>query len=237
MGEGKWTGRRQEHKNPIDIFVTDNPTVHKETSAGAIMVGLSTLILFYNRNKHLSKNPLCWEVLKQLITEEDQKFLNTKFLSTGIGMTMMVETEESLQKQVRDWASASVIEVVADRNRNRNETHMDSIGVLYSFGNLVTPENFNELITDSFFTTNNTGIQSIKIFDTKITSRVTYHTDVNGVGKDYIVDTDRASRGIVLFSLEAVTSPVPEEKRLEAIITGGCQGYQQRNEKRDHAQI
>ena len=220
MGEGKWAGLKQEHKNPIDIFVTDNPTVHKETSAGAIMVGLSTLILFYNRNKHLSKNPLCWKVLKQLITEEDQKFLNTKFLSTGIGMTMMVETEESLQKQVRDWASASVIEVVADRNRNRNETHMDSIGVLYSFGNLVTPENFNELITDSFFTTNSTGIQSIKIFDTKITSRVTYHTDVNGVGKDYIVDTDRGSRGGVFFSLEAVTSPVSEEKRLETIITG-----------------
>ena len=216
VGNEKWLGLDDQVKNPVDLILTDNSEgTYPETT---VVLKLTTVLMYFlGAPKPKAPNPLCWDFLKTMISPEDAILLDKKVLDTGIGLTVFVETSESYQKLFLEWANSSISSAVSDRNIDSQRAFIDSIGVTCSFGPLVTADNFNEMVSDKFFDPDITvGLQSIKIFDTKIPVMVTF------CPKNYtkvVVETDLTTRGLVVLSLEAVSKKVLEEDRLSIIVT------------------
>jgi len=214
IGEEKW-GKLDEHTTqPVDVLVTDNDSAtHPD---GLMIIGLTPLLLHYQEVEGQSSTPFCWDFLEQFCSEEQLTELDKKVLTTGIGLTIVVETNESFQKTALEWAKDSVAAAVAARRIDSSKAFVDSIGVTCSFGPYVTASNFNETVSDSFFDVEQSiGLQSIKIFDQRIPTTVSFDT-TEGV---YRVETDLATRGLVVFALEEVSKKVAETEKLTCVVT------------------
>lgn len=216
VGDEKWLGLDDKVKNPVDILLTDNSEgPYPETT---VVLKLTTVLInFLCAPTPKAPNPLCWDFLKSFLSPEEMDMLDKKVLDTGIGLTVFVETTESYQKLFLEWANSSITSAVSNRNIDSKHAFIDSIGVTCSFGPLVTAANFNEMVSDKFFDPDKTvGLQSIKIFDSKIPVLVTFCPKNSA---KVAVETDLTTRGLVVLSLEAVSKKILEEDRLSIVVT------------------
>jgi len=216
VGEKKWEEMKDDYKNPVDILITDNSEGTYPVST--VVLKLTPMVAnFQNMFASKAPNPLCWEFLKLGLSPEELAMFDKIVEEKGIGLTVVVEATETSQKTFLEWARFSIARAVTGRNINTKKAFIDSIGVTCSFGNYVTASNFNELVSDSFYDPDKTvGVQSIKIFDRKVPVSVTFCPQ----NSDKVtVDTDLATRGIVVLSLEAVSQKVSEEDRLSIVVT------------------
>lgn len=216
IGEKKW-GELEEHlKNPVDIFITDNS--EGTYPATAVVLGLTKMIARYQLLPGAkAPNPLCWDFVRTGISPEQLELFDKAVVEKGIGLTVVVEANETSQKLCLEWARSAIATAVAGRNIDTKKAFIDSVGVTCSFGNYVTAQNFNELVSDSFYDSDKTvGLQSIKIFDQKVPAIVTFCPRNS---EKVTIDTDLATRGLVVMSLEAVSKKVSEEDRLSVIET------------------
>ena len=211
IGDEKWDKLDDLSKNPVDVIITDSDFTDHQDS---LKLSLTPLLLHFQELGAQSSTPLCWDYLKLFCPEEKLDELDRKVSATGIGLSIVVETYGALQKTVLEWAKTSVADAVAARSIDPTKAFTDSIGVTYSFGPSVTASNFNETVNDNFFEVDNSiGLQNIKIFDHRVPAQVSFATD-NG---EITVDTDLATRGLVVFALEAVSKKVSETDRLISV--------------------
>ena len=82
-------------------------------------------------------------------------------------------------------------------------------------------QNFWEILNDESFQPGTlAGLHNIKIFDKLVPVEVTYHPEQPEAGLEKItILTDRATRGLVVLTAEAVSNWTPEKDRLEVIQT------------------
>ena len=215
VGKEKWTVLEEDKKTPVDILITDS----NESDHPNVMwtIPLTQLLIHYQETRLNTQTPLCWEFLKKAAKPELLAKFDQKISETGIGLTVVVETNETVQKIFLEWARSSITSAVTSRRIDTTKAFIDSIGVTCSFGSYVTATNFNEIVSDSFYEVDKTaGIQSIKIFDQKVPAKVSFSTSTAG---DINVETDMATRGIVVFALEAVSKKVSAEDRLAIVAT------------------
>ena len=216
VGGKKWGELEDQFKNPVDILITDNSEgTYPETT---VVLKLTTLITDYqNTPTPKAPNLLCWDFLKNGFAPEQLTWFDKKVVGKGIGLTVVVEANETSQKLFLEWARSSISLAVTGRNIDTNRAFIDSIGVTCSFGTYVTATNFNELVSDSFYDPDKTvGLQAIKIFDKKVPAIVTFCPKNS---EKVTIDTDLATRGLVVMSLEAVSKKVSEEDRLTIVGT------------------
>ena len=217
VGEEKWGELEDQFKNPVDILITDNSEgTYPETT---VVLKLTSLITNYqSAPTPKAPTPLCWDFLKTSLAPDQLTWFDKKVVGKGIGLAVVVEANETSQKIFLEWARSSISLAVAGRNIDTNRAFIDSIGVTCSFGTHVTATNFNELVSDSFYDPDKTvGLQAIKIFDKKVPAVVTFCPKNS---EKVTIDTDLATRGLVVMSLEAVSKKVSEDDRLTIVGTG-----------------
>ena len=215
IGKEKWEALDEMKKAPVDILITDNNESGHPDARWTIP--LTQMLIHYQQSEQKTQTPLCWDFLKNAFQPEKLEQFDQKVSETGIGLTVVVETNEPIQKSFLEWARTSISLAVAGRRIDTSKAFIDSIGVTCSFGSYVTATNFNEMVSDGFYDVDKTaGIQSIKIFDQKVPAKVSFSPSSAG---DITVDTDLATRGIVVFALEAVSKKVSAEDRLAVVTT------------------
>jgi hypothetical protein len=74
-------------------------------------------------------NPLCWDFVKSGLTPEQLNVFDKTVVEKGIGLTVVVEANETSQKLFLEWARSSIAGAVTGRNINTKKAFIDSIGV------------------------------------------------------------------------------------------------------------
>jgi hypothetical protein len=219
MGEERWGKVKQEHKRPVDIVITDNHRNEEETYQGSKVIFLTDALVLFQKRRRLKQTPLCWDLLQILLSAEDIASLEEKYLETGVGISVVVEADEAHQKLILEWANQAILRAVNERDRTK--TFIDSIAVTYGFGPLVDHTNFNEILNDRSFQPGATAsLQKIKIFDKLVPVEVLFKPLMPEAGLETLkINTDRATRGLVVLTAEAISKNITEEERLEVIPT------------------
>ena len=219
LGEERWKQLDPEMCHTVDILVSDNDHSESDNYLGAAVINFTELIIKFQNGRQRQQSPFCWDVMKNLLSEDEVGLLEKKFEETKIGMTMVVEVDESHQKLALLWANNTIERVVNDRGRTT--TYVDTIAVTYGFGPYIDSHNFWEILNDESFQPGIlAGLQSIKIFDKLVPVEVTFQPLQADDGQEkHTVYTDRATRGLVVLTVEAVSNRIPEGQRLEVIPT------------------
>jgi hypothetical protein len=218
LGEERWNKLDPEMNHTVDILVSDN--VRKSDSyKGAAVINFTELLVTFQLGRQNRQSPFCWDVMEKLLSKDEAQLLEKKFLETKIGLTVVVEVDESHQKVALKWADNTIERVV--NNRGRTSTYVDTIAITYGFGPDIDGQNFWEILNDESFQPGTlAGLHSIKIFDKLVPVEVTYHPEQPEAGLEKItILTDRATRGLVVLTAEAVSNWTPEKDRLEVIPT------------------
>ena len=130
IGEEKWEVLDEHTKQPVDVLVTDNDEAKHPD--GLMIIALTPLLIHFQELEEPSSTPFCWDFLKQFCTDEKLAELDKKVSTTGIGLTIVVETNETFQKPALEWAKDSVAAAVAARRIDSTKAFIDSIGVTCS---------------------------------------------------------------------------------------------------------
>ena len=86
----------EEKKAPIDILITDSSaTDHPDVMW---TIPLTQMLIHYQESKLKTQTPLCWEFLKNALKPVHLAQFDQKVSETGIGLTVVVETNETTQK-------------------------------------------------------------------------------------------------------------------------------------------
>ena len=218
LGEEKWSKLGPEMNHTVDVLVTDN-IYQSDLYQGAATINFTELIVTFQQERQIRQSPFCWDVMKKLLLKEEAQLLEKKFLETKIGLTVVVEVDESHQKLALKWANNTIERVVNDRGRT--STYVDTLGITYGFGPYIDGQNFWEILNDESFQPGKlAGLHNIKIFDKLIPMEVTFRPEQPEEGLEKLtIFTDRATRGLVVLTAEAVSNWIPEGKRLEVIPT------------------
>ena len=103
LGVERWNRLDPGMCHTVDILVSDNDHSESDNYLGAAVINFTELIIKFQNGRQRQQSPFCWDVMKNLLSEDEVGLLEKKFEETKIGMTMVVEVDESHQKLALLW--------------------------------------------------------------------------------------------------------------------------------------